>query len=285
MSLENRAMIAVLSMGQWSARKMDKRETAAVAAKHGTAIEVGSYWKSVLPFTKSLDDIHKKSGAIRTFHYANTAEWGIEGQRIFKSSHFLTYGAGMRTHLAERARLVRAFLPQYPHLQQLARNTLNGMYNDDDYPSPDEVERKFHAKVSYMPVATAGDWRVELADSEMDELRMQLTADIQESCGVAMKDVWQRLYKVVKHAADTLADPKAKGWKDTLILNPLELCKLLPNLNLTDDPNLEAMRNEVEGVFAAHSIEAIRQPGVTRNETVAKLADVMSKMGAFYAPT
>ena len=41
-----------------------------------------------------------------------------------------------------------------------------------------------------------------------------------------------------------MADPK-KVFRDSLVENARELCELLPKLNMTDDPNLEAIRKEL----------------------------------------
>ena len=281
MSIATKSMLAVLAMSQWSARKLDKKETIELARKHGTASDVASVHKALLPLSKPLDDIHKATGSIRTYFYTNTLSWGIEGTRILLVDNYMEFTQEMRSKLQQREHLVALFVQQYPHLQQLARNTLNGMYRDDDYPPQDVVARKFYADLKFFPVPTADDWRVTLSDAEDQSIRAQLTAEITASTGEAMRDAWTRLHEVVSKAAEKLSDPKAI-FRDSLVTNALDLCKLLPRLNLTDDPNLESMRQQVEAALASHTIENIRQPGVTRNETAAKMSDIMAKMGAMY---
>jgi hypothetical protein len=281
MSITTKGMLAVLSVSQWSARKLDKKETVELARKHGIAGDIASVNKDLLPHAASLDAIHKKTGEVRTFFYEQTLAWGIEGTRILLVDNYMEFTQAMRQKLLERERLVHTFMGEYPILRNSARVILNGMYRDEDYPPSSVVERKFAADLKFFPVPDASDWRVSLSGAESQRIRDELAAEITASTGEAMRDAWSRLHEVVTKAAEKLADPKAI-FRDSLVTNALDLCKLLPKLNLTDDPNLEAMRQQVEGALAAHTIETLRQPGATRGETAAKMADIMAKMGGMY---
>ena len=107
---------------------------------------------------------------------------------------------------------------------------------------------------------------------------------VQRAEGMATRDCWDRLYKVVSKAAEKLADPKGI-FRDSLVENARELCELLPRLNVMDDPNLEAMRHSVEKALCVHDADDLRKSSIMRNETAAKLASIMDTMGAFYAPS
>jgi hypothetical protein len=60
-----------------------------------------------------------------------------------------------------------------------------------------------------------------------------------------------------------------------------ELCDLLPRLNIGDDPNLENMRQEVEGKLASLSTDAIRNDPTVRQGAADDAAAIMDKMRAF----
>ena len=80
--------------------------------------------------------------------------------------------------------------------------------------------------------------------------------------------------------AEKLADPKAI-FRDTMIENTRELCALLPRLNFADDPNLEAMRQEVEQSLAGNHPDALRNDPDLRRDKAAEAKAIMDKMRAF----
>ena len=59
-----------------------------------------------------------------------------------------------------------------------------------------------------------------------------------------MKEAWQRLYDVVKHASDKLNDPTGI-FRDSLVQNINDICGVLPRLNFADDPNLRPCVNKL----------------------------------------
>jgi hypothetical protein len=59
------------------------------------------------------------------------------------------------------------------------------------------------------------------------------------------------------------------------------MCALLPRLNFTDDPNLEAMRAEVEAKLIGHHPDALRNNLDLRQDTAAEAADIMKRMSVF----
>jgi hypothetical protein len=79
--------------------------------------------------------------------------------------------------------------------------------------------------------------------------------------------------------AEKLADPKAI-FRDSMLENTREICALLPRLNFTDDPNLEAMRQQVEASLLKHP-EALRNDPDLRHDTAVEAKKIMDAMGAF----
>jgi len=98
-----------------------------------------------------------------------------------------------------------------------------------------------------------------------------------------MQEVWQRLYDRVVHMADRLAkldDPKARFHESTLD-NITDLCDLLPRLNVMDDPNLEVMRQEVEGKLSGLSKDSVVMSPTFRQTKIDEANDIAAKMAAF----
>jgi len=278
MNLNDRALLVQLSISQWTARKYDKKVTNEVASAHGTTTAAGRYNKSLLPMNDYLDRVHKKTTHIRTKFYENTLPWGIEGTMMLPTSNYLQFMTDFRKEKGEWQYLVNEFVGNYDQLRLDAKRLLGSLYNDEDYPDESDVARKFKMDMAIFPVPNT-DFRVEIASDELTRIQEDVERRVQEAQTVAMKEVWDRLYDRVKHMAEKLADPKAI-FRDTMVENTKELCALLPRLNFMDDPNLEALRLEVEGTLIKHP-DALRNDPDLRRDTAVEAKQIMDKMSVF----
>jgi hypothetical protein len=278
MNLSDRALLVQLSISQWTARKFDKKVTQDVASTHGVSSNAGRYNKALLPMNDLLDRVHKKSTLIRTKFYDNTLPWGIEGTMMLPSANYLKFVTDFRKEKGEWQYLVDDFVRNYGQLKLDAQRLLNGMYNDADYPSEYEIVNKFKMDMAIFPVP-ATDFRVQIASDELTRIQQDVEARVKDAQQQAMQEVWNRLYDRVKNMAEKLADPKAI-FRDTLVDNLRDQCDMLTRLNFTDDPNLEALRSEVESNLLKHP-DALRNDPDLRRDKAAEAKAIMDKMSVF----
>lgn len=278
MNLSDRALLVQLSISQWTARKFDKKVTQDVASTHGVSTNAGRYNKALLPMNDLLDRVHKKSTLIRTKFYDNTLPWGIEGTMMLPSANYLKFVTDFRKEKGEWQYLVDDFVRNYGQLKLDAQRLLNGMYNDADYPSEHEIVNKFKMDMAIFPVP-ATDFRVQIASDELTRIQQDVEARVKDAQQQAMQEVWNRLYDRVKNMAEKLADPKAI-FRDTLVDNLRDQCDMLTRLNFTDDPNLEALRSEVESNLLKHP-DALRNDPDLRRDKAAEAKAIMDKMSVF----
>ena len=279
MNLNDRALLVQLTISQWTARKYDKKATQQVADANNTTMSAGRFNKSLLPMNDLLDHVHKKATHIRTKFYENTLPWGIEGTQMLPTANYLSFMTDFRKEKAEWNHLVNNFVDNYDALQQDAKRILGNLYNPADYPSSMEIRQKFHMDMSVFPVPST-DFRVSIASEELTRIQQDVERRVKEAEQTAMKEVWQRLYDRVKHMAEKLADPKAI-FRDSMIENAREICAILPRLNFADDPNLEALRQEVEMGISNHHPDALRNDPDLRRDTAAQAKAIMDKMSVF----
>jgi hypothetical protein len=277
--LSEKAMLAKLSISKWSARKHDKSVSQEVARNHGTDQDRGRFNK-VLVAQEALKAIQKADGAARTYHYTNTLPWKDDGARILPASNYMEYTAEMRRLKSEFEAAVNDFFYAYPALIEQARYDLNGLFNSEDYPSADRIGRKFGFEVEVDPLPTALDFRVELQREEVARIRERIEERLQAAQTLAMGDLFTRLYDVVKHAAEKLND-KTAIFRDSLITNIQDLVDLLPRLNLTDDPRLETLRQEVSAKLLGYDPEDLRKNQFARKETAQAANDILAAMAGY----
>ena len=282
MNLSDRALLVQLSVSQWTARKYDKKISKEVAVSHGTTTDAGRYNKSLLPMNDLLDRVHKKTTHIREKFYKNTLPWGIEGTMMLPTSNYLEFVTEFRKEKGEWEYIVRDFVDNYDSLKADAQRILGGLYVEADYPSARDIEQKFSIDMAIFPVP-ASDFRVTIASDELTRIQQDVERRVAQAQQTAVRDVWNRLFEKVKHMAEKLADPKAI-FRDSMVENARETCALLTRLNFTDDPNLEAMRQEVEATLLKHP-EALRNDPDLRSDTTSKAKEIMDKMSVFMGVT
>ena len=278
MNLNDRALLVQLNVSQWTARKYDKRASKEVTTAHGAASAAGRFNKSLLPMNDKLENIHKKTTFIRTKYYDNTLPWGMDGTMMLPTANYLSFMSDFRKEKGEWESLVQDFLDEYDQMKLDAQRILGSLYDAADYPNVLELRHKFKMDMAVFPVPSA-DFRVAIGSEELTRIQQDVERRVKEAEQAALKDVWNRLYERVKHMAEKLADPKAI-FRDSMVENAREICAMLPRLNFSDDPNLEAMRQQVEASLIKHP-EALRNDPDLRRDTAAEAKAIMDKMGAF----
>jgi len=279
MHLSDKALLVHLGVSQWTARKLDKKATAIVSKE-----KVGNFNKTLLPTCNSIGAVHQETAFIRKDFYRNVLPWGIEGTFILPSANYLSMTTEYRAKRSSWMGLVDAFCDDYPQAKVDAERILNSgehdLYNPRDYPILSDLRKKFKMDLTFLPVPTTGDFRVELADGEMDTITAELEERVAESSKVAMQDVWQRLYDKVEWLAERLGDPN-NVFHTATYEDAQDLCKLLSRLNFTDDADLEAMRSAAERkLFRLHP-EAIKNDPDVRRDTAKEAEAIMKQMAGF----
>jgi hypothetical protein len=282
MKLNDRALLVQLSISTWSANKLDKQISAETTRAKGAMSGTIRSHKTLLPMCDLLDNIRQKANLIRTRFYDNTLPWGVKGIQILPTANYLTFMTEFRKERSEYEYLVKQFVPAYPQLVHDAQQYLGTSYNPEDYPDARDIADKFKMDMQIMPVPN-DDFRVDIADEELGRIQQEVEARVKQAGQQAMQEVWQRLYDKVTHMADRLSkldDPKTRFHESTLE-HVTDLCELLPRLNVLDDPNLEAMRQEVEGKLSGLSKDSVVLSPTFRQTKIDEANDIAARMAAF----
>lgn len=279
MSLSEKAMLVRLSISQWTGRKYDKTVSEHVAQQYQTDLAAGRYNK-VLVAENAIKVIAKIATECRTFHYDNTLPWSDTGDRMLPSANYLPYTQKMQEYRQKFESAVNDFIDAYPVLVQDAKARLNGMFKQSDYPAIAEISRKYGFDVGVMPLPDSSDFRVTLADSEVENIRQQIEDRTMQAQNLALKDLWTRLHEAVSHMADKLSDKDAI-FRDSLTQNLIDLCELLPRLNVFNDSNLESMRIAIEQKLCGTKPQELRDNPTARKAIAKDAQDILDKMAGY----
>jgi len=92
-----------------------------------------------------------------------------------------------------------------------------------------------------------------------------------------LKDNERRLRKQLEQISEKCAggDSDGKRWHDTFISNPLELCRMLKHLNVTNDPKLEEARKKLEEIMEGKTKEMFKDKPEVREEVKKEVDEII----------
>lgn len=273
MSLQDSTMLVTLNIKGWSANKKDKKATAEVHSNHN-ATDAGIFRKHLID-PKALKNVVAAASEARSSHYANTLPWGDNGYRILTSAGYDHYARQMRILKEAYMFQVDNFLRDYPNQIENAKTNLNGLFDISEYPEIDVLRAKFSLKTQIMPLPDANDFRITLAQEDLDVIKKDLTKQIQETMLNAQRDLWIRLHDAVIRVHETLKDPKRR-WVKSTFEKFTDLADTIQRLNFSEDAELEALAQKAKTEFAGLDLAYCKKNRLARiaatNEADALLA-------------
>jgi hypothetical protein len=285
--LSSRALLVSLNVSSWDNRCIDKRATAEVTRNHGAVAGSTSVSKRLLPNCGTWEAVKAGAASIRATFYANTLPWGgADNMHLLPSARYLTTMQWFRT---ERSQWLDVLVPAFLHEYAAEYNSASGKYaarlgtlhDWKDYPTPAEMAKRFSMDISVSNVPSS-DFRCGLGADIQEELRRKEEHRVKAAHDHAMRELWERLYKPVSHAATKLSDPNAT-FRDSLIANITEICSVLPEFNVSDDPTLETMRRDVLNALTKTSPDALRSDPTVRQQTADAAVDLAKRMSTVLA--
>jgi hypothetical protein len=278
MNFNDKALLARLNISQWTARSYDKKISKKVESEYN-AHDAGRYNK-VLIAKEAIKAITKAAGEARTFHYENTLPWSDLGDRILPTLNFESYSQKMRELRAVFEGEVNRFIDNYDSYVKEAKQRLNGMFNERDYPHIKELPRKYNFNIVFDPLPRVADFRVDISHQETEAIRANLQERLEQGHEKVTRDLWERLHKVVGAMVNRLSDEKAV-FRDSLVVNIQGIVELLPRLNITGDLSLDKARREIEAKLCQHTPQMLRTNTVLRNEVAREAENIQTAMAPF----
>ena len=268
----------------WTARKLDKTATEEVVTSNNAAAkDAARVNKHLLAGRTELDVIQQMVTRARQYVYENTMPWSDSGIRLLPTISFQKFAAKMNEFEDEFEALVKGFVDIYPTLITAQAMALGAMFRRDDYPSQQEIMTKFSFRVNYMPVPTAGDFRVDVGNDAMAEMKAKLQRLADERIEAGMADVRKRLGEHLLRMSDRLTtdyvDGVAKRRRiyDSLVDSALDLCDTVKALNVVNDPEVEAARASLEQLLCGVSADDLRKNDAVRDDVKKNVDALLDK--------
>ena len=274
--LSEKAMLVHLSISRWTARSKDRTAGEDISQQKKAEADVANVWVQLVP-KDEMKEVYRSSGAIRKIWIKYTLPWMDEGIRILPSDLYVKFSGEVKKAITEDQKAIEKFAKRFPDLVATAPDRLGDFINDNPLPHVNEIKDKFGVKLNYMPMPTSGDFRCQILETEADMIRKDIEKNVQSATQDAMKSIWAKLDEMVTRIATTLKDSKAI-FRDSLINNLREYVDLIPNLNLTGDPELEKIRLEAKSKLSKLMPENLRKHKRDRKQAALTAEEIMKKI-------
>lgn len=290
--LSERAMLVALHVGTWSGMMTDREVSDDVQARYDAQEGAGRYNKRLVA-QSFLKDINQAASRARTVHRTLTLPWGDSGERIITTKSYQTYTQQMHTARVAFDSAAMKFVKEWPNQTILseAKARLGKMYIAEDYPSAEDLAKRFSLDVEVNKVPESADFRANLADSSVKAIVKDIERRTNERVERAMKDAYSRVAEVVQKMMEGLRayepaqgdeGPK-KNFRDSLVYNVNEVAELLPLINITGDAKLDALHTQLVKELVEHSPEVLKKDKGKRDATADRAEKILAKVKRFMA--
>lgn len=286
-SIRNSIMLGTLSIGTWTGRKMAKEQARKIEvdakAKSGTVSAV----KHLFAGVTELEKVNKKATAIRVEWNRRTVPWFDSGPRAFNSAGYMDMMEWVRGERAEFKMLKDEFLKAYPSLRANRQFDLQDLFDEKEFPEPDDLKYKFYFSFSVDPVPNAQDIRI-LDGFDQEQVGKLVEKAEQRALSRAQAGVEaaaEKLYEVVQHMHGKLkVQPGMKGaeFRDSLVENIAALVPIMPTLNITNDPKLAALCEKAKEL-TLYSPDELRSNVEKRAEAAKKSKSLAKQLADMFA--
>ena len=275
-NIDSCAMLVEFNASAWTARKLDRKTSDEVVATKGAGSkDAARVNKHLLAGRSELEVIQQHIGKVRGWVDDHTMPWSNNGLKLLPTVNFVKFDAKIREEEATYWTLVDNFIDIYPTLITAQAMALGDMFKRDDFPTPESMKDKFGFNVNYMPVPTAGDFRIDVGDEAQKALKEQLAKLADERVEKALASVRERMLEYLKRASDRLTVDVADGeevprkFHDSLVEGGFELCDLVKGLNVVNDRGLEEARAKLELALCSITPVSVKARQGTRELSIA----------------
>lgn len=277
-SISSSAMLVELSVRTWTARKLDRSVTEEVNVSKKASSAASRVNKHLLPEVKQLKDIVKYAAAVRNWMYTETLPWSDFGARLIPTANFFDFKQELDSRTATFNQMVEDFIDEYPNLISAQAFELGDMFNRDEYPTADEIRAKFGMRASFMPVPDSGDFRVDIGNEAMAQIKADYEEDFKDRMEAATNDIAKRLIEGLSHVADRMTDDaegKRKAFKYNVLEKLAETIATVRALNVTKNEALERMTRQAEQAIDGINVDVLKEMPTAREKLKNQVDDIL----------
>ena len=282
MSISDRAVLVQLNISSWGTERLDKSQTERINVLNNADAKAGKVHKDLMCGTTLAKDIDLHVGRSRLWNNQNTMPWQDRGARLLPTSLFLSYKDEMNSRETNFETMVNRFVPNYAAAKQTARNYLGSMYREEDYPDVNDIASKYKWTLSVSPIPSSGHFCLDVPAEDLENVRKSCDDFVEQKVADAMRKPWEDLHNMLTGMSGKLQEVDElngtpKRFHETFVTNALDLCKLLNHMNITNDPQLDKARQQLELVLAGTDVDDIKENEFVRSDMKKRVDNILNQ--------
>ena len=280
-SITSSAMLVEYNASVWTGRKLDKNASQELEMVKRTDPNVANVHKKLLGNCPELKAVQQFVGNARNQHYSMTLPWSDMGMRLLPTATFFRYKQHMSGLEQEFDYLVNKFFDIYDDAVINAQTLLGDLYHQDNYPPVHVLQSKFSWRMSFVPLPTSGDFRVDMGNEQEKALREDYDKHYNSMFGKAIDNMIDKLVVYLKNVSERLDyqdHEDKKVFRDTLTSNVTSMIEDLLVPMSDQDSRLKTLSRQLSDIFQGVSPDALREDDVLRHNTKQGVDDAINSI-------
>ena len=281
MSISEKALLMTLTIGMPPASRKVKPESERLEKEKGTAKNQAAVVAKLFA-RQDIEPLNKVSGAARRRFRELTIAYGRSSGLVptVRYFDFMTeIGAFRREFEAERDELLSNFKDALGRAEEVN----GGLFDVNNYPDYETLASQMYFSIECTPVPTENDYDrlSDLTPEQIEVLKREAVVTAQSKTQAAMRELFERLFKSVKHMAERLSDEETgdqKIFRDTLIDNVNKAIAAAETLNITDDTELVELTQNIKEAIDGITAPDLRRDAELRRTTAEKAKEIADRL-------
>ena len=280
-NLSSASMLVDFSASVWTGRKKDVNASKELEEVKKADPNVANVHKKLLGNCPELVAIQKFVSNTRNAHSSMTLPWSDMGMRLLPTSTFFKYKQYMTKAEQEFHALVTKFFGVYDWAVINAETVMGDLHDPSNYPPADTLRHKFGWRMSFVPLPTSGDFRVDMEQEQAKSLAEEYNKHYNAMFGKAIDSMMTQLTTYLARLSNRL-DYKdhedKKVFHDTVTSNITDMLEDLLIPLADKDERLHTLTRHLMDTFEGISADALREDGALRQNTKQSVDDAISSI-------
>lgn len=287
--IQKSAVICRLNIRMCGFEKTDKGVSSEVADNKSASDDAGRYVKRLFAGNPILKEITTVRGKARNVNKAQTLRY-LDGQDLLPVANFDKHSELMTDYKDLFDALKEDFFAEYETHRDAQQVRLGDMFDANEYPPVSVLRSKFQFNISYEPLSDGNTFDKMFGNAEMEQQMIaDAEAQMQSRIDEAMHQLYGRLLKTVdcfntamRNYQPKTANSKAMGtFKDSIVGNMIDICEVLPRLNLTGDADLANYCEMVKSKLTNYDAADLREDEALRKTAADEAQAILDQMAGY----
>lgn len=289
-SLATSALLVSVDVNVWSGTKQDRAISDEITSSKKADSSAGRFVKNLLADDKFHKRVLNYRQTIYNWLKRSTYRWN-NTQDLLPVVDLIKFREEYAQHETQFYKMLDDFLANYRSIVSNMAFKQGDMFNIEDYPSEEQVRRKFGCRL-YVAEVPEQDFRCQVAQDLAEDLKQRYQRQAEEIVNNVVDEQIERISEVIESIShccgvDVITDSqsgeqqvKRRKIYETTIEKAKNLCKTIKGFKLKNDEKSNKLLDVVTKLDQAlHGVdsELIRENDVVRNKVKNEVDEILGK--------